>query len=101
MGDVEAMRMPGTSVESRTIEAVLSTIAAQADGDARVEDAKQMLPSVCSLQAVFNTLDRRRVGFVTDMGLSQFMRDGGKDVSFSSIGTLIREVQLRQPAWMH
>lgn len=79
------------------LQEVLCVMAAQADGDARVEHVKKSLPEDCTLLAVFRTIDRNRFGFITDTALWQFMRDTGNEMSLVDVSCLVHELQLRQP----
>eukprot|EP00929_Paragymnodinium_shiwhaense_P051706 TRINITY_DN25979_c0_g2_i1.p1 TRINITY_DN25979_c0_g2~~TRINITY_DN25979_c0_g2_i1.p1 ORF type:complete len:779 (+),score=132.92 TRINITY_DN25979_c0_g2_i1:128-2464(+) len=92
-------RYPNVLSEAKRslLEAVLRKMAAQAEGDARLEDAKALLPSSCTIEAVFATLDRHSKGYVSDTDLWQFTQDFGGSASFSSLVALLHEVHLRQP----
>lgn len=60
------------------------------------EDAKALLPSECTLEAIFVALDRCVKGYVADADLWMLLQDFGAAASFASLCALARETQLRR-----
>jgi len=75
---------------------VLTAVVQQAQLDAQVEDAKATIPTDVSLDAIFETLDRFRKGYITDTDLWSFCQQFGGQTSFGSLCALAHEVQLRR-----
>lgn len=75
---------------------VLKAVAQQGSLDAHVEDSKALIPADTPLEAIFDTLDRFKKGYIADTDLWAFSQQYGGQLSFSQIGALIREVQLRR-----
>jgi hypothetical protein len=76
---------------------VLRTLARHAELDAKVEEAKTLIPATTSLELVFGMLDRFRKGYVADTDLWQFSQDFGSSTPFGNFCALSHELHRRQP----
>jgi len=74
---------------------VLRAMKRQAERDVRVETAKGTISSIIDLDSLFDEMDRRHKGYVTDTDLWSFVRDLGGSTPLHHITALISEVQLR------
>lgn len=84
-----------TAKEEQALRQVLRTMARQAHFDARMEDAKAMLPSTCSVEDVFDELDSFRMGHLGLSDIRRFLGCHGSALSYASFGALVHEAHLR------
>jgi len=76
---------------------VLKIVAQQAEIDARVEDAKALIPTGTPLEMLFDACDRFQKGYVADTDLWQVCNAFGSKTTFGQMCSLVKEVQLRRP----
>lgn len=71
----------------------------QAQLDARVEDAKSLLPLSCTPEDVFAELDVLRINHISLNDVRRLLGSYGTTVTYSSFGALVHELQLRHRAY--
>jgi len=83
--------------KSGLVREALQTMMRQAELSNRIEDSKMLMPRNCSLEVVFDVLDRSRKGYVSDMDLWQLDQDFGGSAGFGSFCALVHELRLAAP----
>lgn len=97
----EAPIRPGSLIQAQresrkqNVTAVLHTIAKQAELDAQLEEAKEMVSPNIGLESIFNLLDRFRKGYITDMDMWQFCQDFGAATPYGGFRSLAQDILLR------
>jgi len=81
---------------NRLLTAVIQTMVRQATTDLAAEDAKALGIKGCPLMAMFDSLDLTNKGFLLDNDFWQLVQDFNAHTSFSSLCTMLQEVQLRR-----
>ncbi|CAE7476687.1 unnamed protein product [Symbiodinium natans] len=85
----------GCTATNRLLVAVVQTMLRQATADAATEDGKALRPK-CPLVALFRSLDPMGKGYLLDTDVWQLVQDFRGSSTFSSLCTLVQEVQLRR-----
>eukprot|EP00928_Gymnodinium_smaydae_P022512 TRINITY_DN18880_c0_g1_i2.p1 TRINITY_DN18880_c0_g1~~TRINITY_DN18880_c0_g1_i2.p1 ORF type:complete len:679 (+),score=115.01 TRINITY_DN18880_c0_g1_i2:86-2122(+) len=84
----------------RLTKAVLRVMLVQADCDLKMEDQKRALPAGCTLEAVFDTVDRYGTNSVAATDLCEFSESFGTGTPYSGFLASVREAKLRHPRSM-